>query len=69
MNLTDPDRFTWLLVTLATCSFGAGILSLLVPKATQNVDPPKVKCEDEEKEMGVKINQAYVQENVDTQSV
>ena len=73
MNFTDPDRFTWLLVTLASCSFGAGILSLLVPKATKNVDPLKVKSEaKDEKEMGVEINQAYegeVQVNVDTRSV
>ena len=73
LNFTDPDRFTWLLVTLASCSFGAGILSLLVPKATKNVDPLKVKSEaKDEKEMGVEINQGYegdVQVNMDTRSV
>jgi len=68
---SDPDRFTWLLVTLASCSLGAGILSLLVPKGVaQNVDPSKIKSEDREgEEMGVEINQAYegdLQANGDT---
>jgi len=76
---SDPDRFTWLLVTLASCSFGAGILSLLVPKAAhqnsraQNVDPLKFKSEaKEENEIGVEINHAYegdFHENTNTRSV
>ena len=49
LNFSDPDRFTRLLVTLASCSLGAGILSLLVPKdVAQNVDPSKIKSEDRE---------------------
>ena len=74
LDFSDPDRFTWLLVTLASCSLGAGILSLLVPKGVaQNVDPSKIKSEDREgKEMAVEINQAYegdLQANGDTRSV
>ena len=73
LTFTDPDRFTWLLVTLACCSFVAGILSFLVPKATQNVDAPKFKSEaKEENEIGVEINHAYegdFQENTNTRSV
>ena len=73
LTFTDPDRFTWLLVTLACCSFVAGILSFLVPKATQNVDAPKFKSEaKEENEIGVEINHAYegdFHENTNTRSV
>ena len=85
LNFTDPDRFTWLLVTLASCSLGAGILSLLVPKGVaqnvvppkgvaQSVNPPKIESEDREgkEEIGVEINQAYegdLQESRDTRSV
>ena len=74
LNFSDPDRFTWLLATLAFCSLGAGILSLLMPKGVaQNVDPSKIKSEDREgKEMAVEINQAYegdLQANMDTRSV
>ena len=72
-HFSDPDRFTWLLVTLASCSFIAGILSLLVPQATQNDDRPKIKSEDkEEKEMSVEINHAYegdLRANRDSRSV
>ena len=38
MNIPDSDRFTWLLVTLASCGFVAGLLSLFVPKAEKNVE-------------------------------
>ena len=73
LDFSDPDRFTWLLVTLASCGFVAGILSLFVPQAPQNVDRPKIKSEDtEEKEMSVEINHAYegdLRANRDSRSV
>ena len=57
LNFPDPDRFTWLLVILASFSFLAGILSLFVPKTTHKENPPKSEGR-EEKETVVEINQA-----------